>query len=465
MVTKVTKIEIVKPLDSNWNELGSILNDIQYETWRFSNKAMQMLWEFDGIGYEYFGQYKESLNLKEKPLIKKDGKPLTTIDNYIRSSLSNLTGKMNSLGETATIRNVFNRWKTDKADVNYGRVSVASYKRNIPIEISNVQMRTSSKDKTPAIYKNEKNYYNIDILLISQSYAKELGRKGTAFKLALGVKRDYQKAIVDRVMSGEYKLSMSKITRCDRKKKWYLNLAYTFEPEKKVLDENKIMGVDVGVNIPAYLAVSDDSYYRQPVGSIDEIRGFQKQIESRTRSMQRQRKYCGEGSIGHGVKTRIKPLEKLSGKIKRFKDDKNHNWSRYIVNEAIKNNCGVIQMEDLAGISESNLFLKTWTYYDLQEKIRYKAEEVGIKVIKIKPNHTSARCVKCGHIHDSKNKEAWRPTQDQFKCVKCDWGHKFFVNADWNAAKNIATKDIEKIITDRKKAQEKELQHNMKYMI
>jgi putative transposase len=181
----------------------------------------------------------------------------------------------------------------------------------------------------------------------------------------------------------------------------------------------------------------------------------------RKRRLQRQRKWCGEGSIGHGTKTRIKPLEKLSGKIKRFKDTKNHCWSRYIVDQAVKRNCGTIQMEDLSGIATDNNFLKTWTYDDLQQKIKYKAEEKGIEVIKIKPAHTSGRCSCCGHIHRSKDKKDWRPTQEQFICQSC--GVK--MNADHNAAKNIATKDIEKLIKKQLEKQEKELKHNMKYVI
>ena len=47
--------------------------------------------------------------------------------------------------------------------------------------------------------------------------------------------------------------------------------------------------------------------------------------------------------IKYGVK-----LEKLAGKIANFKNTKNHCWSRYIVDVAVKNKCGVIQMEDLS---------------------------------------------------------------------------------------------------------------------
>ena len=91
-----------------------------------------------------------------------------------------------------------------------------------------------------------------------------------------------------------------------------------------------------------------------------------------------QGKYCGKGRRGHGYRTRVKPVMRIGDKIARFKDTINHRYSRYIVDMAVKNNCGVIQMEDLKGISKNNIFLKNWPYFDLQKKIEYKAKEKGI---------------------------------------------------------------------------------------
>ena len=98
-------------------------------------------------------------------------------------------------------------------------------------------------------------------------------------------------------------------------------------------------------------------------------------------------------------------------------------------------------MENLTGINTDEKFLKNWTYYDLQQKIEDKAKEIGIKVIKIKPNYTSQRCNKCGYIHKENR------INQSFKCKKCS----LEVNADYNAAKNIATLGIEKIIEDTEK--------------
>lgn len=130
---------------------------------------------------------------------------------------------------------------------------------------------------------------------------------------------------------------------------------------------------------------------------------------------------------------------------------------------ALDNNCGVIQMEDLSGIASNEkkkTMLGYWTYHDLQEKVKYKAKEVGIEVIFIKPRYTSQRCSECGYIHrDNRPKD--RKGQAHFECIEC--GYK--ENADYNAARNIATPNIERIIEAQLEQQEEKLKHTLKYAI
>ncbi|AJG68170.1 transposase, IS605 OrfB family (plasmid) [Bacillus anthracis] len=84
--------------------------------------------------------------------------------------------------------------------------------------------------------------------------------------------------------------------------------------------------------------------------------------------------------------------------------------------QCLKYNCGTIQLEDLQGISKEQAFLKNWTYFDLQEKIKNQANQYGIKVVKIDPSYTSQRCSECGYIHKNN-----RQNQSTFECQQCSF--------------------------------------------
>ena len=293
--------------------------------------------------------------------------------------------------------------------------------------------------------------------MLSNEYKKELELKTGQIDFVIKAHDNTQKVILERLINKEYKINASEIFKIKKgKTKWFINLTYSFEQDDKInLDKNNIMGVDLGICTSAYMAFNN-SQNRYYIGG-SEVIEFRRRVERRRNELLKQGKYCGEGRIGHGRTTRIKPIEKLRGRVENFKNTTNHKYSKYIINTALKNNCGIIQMEDLTGIAGGErkaTFLGMWSYYDLQTKIEYKAKESGIEIKKIKPKHTSARCNKCGHIHKSEDKDIWRPKQDTFKCMNCDYGHKFFIHADYNAAKNIATPGIEEIINKQLKLQE-----------
>lgn len=436
----MVKIQIIKPLDTDWNILGKTLRELQYNTWKMANRGIQLLWDYQNFDFAYKTKYGEYFKLQNGTL--PSGRK------NIKSDLINETADFNYLMyssmKDAVSKKIENIWSRNRKEILNGERSIVNFKRNIPIQLHNKQMM-DSKRNVLIHSENNDNYsrYSINIKLLSKQYAKEeFERKSGAFLLALAVKDKYQRAIVDRLISGEYRLSMSEITYDKQKKKWFLMLAYSFDAVKEKLNKDNILGVDLGVTIPAMLAFNNNKYYRKSIGDGQEILDFKKQIYRRKRLLQRSRSWSGNGSQGHGRKTLMKPLDKLAHKISRYRETKNHAMSRVIVKEAIANNCGTIQMEDLSGISETNLFLKQWTYYDLQTKIINKAREAGIDVILINPKYTSARCNKCGYIHRSIDKSLWRPDQAHFICQNCDYKE----NADLNAAKNIATKDIENII-------------------
>lgn len=422
-VTKTMRYEIEYD-----RELYNLLSDIQYAVWRIKNKAVSMAWDWQQFSFGYnerFGEYP-----KPKDMLGK------TVVNDINGITKEFGSFMYSSIYTESAREAVKKFDEEKRDVIAGRQAISQYRRDgsFPIrapQIKNIERITSRR-------------YSANLSLLSREGAKERECKTQIpVKIRTGAGAN---EILDRIIDGNYKLCDSRISKV--KNKFYLLIAYQFEKLHVMTDSDRIMGVDMGVTYPAYMAFNFDDRLRYNIEG-GEITSFRERVEARRNSMLRQSKYAGKGRRGRGRKTLLKPIEKLQRKVANFRDTANHRYSKYIVDMAVKHGCGTIQLEDLTGINERSLFLKNWSYYDLQTKITYKAKENGIKVVKVSPKYTSQRCHKCGVI-DAEN----RTVQERFECVTC--GHKD--NADFNAAKNIAMDGIENIIQAQLKAQ-KEYTH------
>ena len=137
-------------------------------------------------------------------------------------------------------------------------------------------------------------------------------------------------------------------------------------------------------------------------------------------------------------------LKRIRNREQRKMRDLNHKISKKIVETAKKNQYG-IKLEKLEGIRKNrkhrksfNFALNSWSFYQLQQFIEYKAKLCGIPVAYVEPKYTSQECSRCGNIGTRQRKE--------FVCGSC----AHFDNADVNASFNIAKRDgISQFIADR----------------
>lgn len=423
-MTKVVKVYLIfKVLNSNgeevkYKDVNKILWQLQYETRQLKNKIVQLCWEWDNFQSDY---YKENGSYpKEKDVLN------YSLTGYVYDRLKDLT-ILNSGNLSATSQDVIKAFKNSKVDIMKGNKSIISYKTNQPIDLYNKNISLS--------YDNKK--FFVTLSLVNNRFAKENNLK--RFRFECIVKDNSTKTILERCVDKVYKISGSKLSYDKKKKMWYMSLCYSFENNNKTnLDENKILGIDLGVKKALVASVYND-FDRLDISG-REITKFRNTIEKRRKELLRQTKFSGDGKIGHGRNTRCKSIDKLSDKISCFRDSANHKYSRAVIDYAIKKGCGIIQMEELSGISEeAKPFLKNWSYFDLQNKIKYKANEAGIKVITVSPSYTSQRCSKCGNIDENNH-----ITQALFKCTSCGYS----TNADYNASQNLAIRDIDKIISE-----------------
>lgn len=437
---------------ADYNKICNILWKLSDETRVISNRTVRLWWQWDCELNDDYVKTGRRPSMKEKY-----GKSPATLAYQL------ITHEQDYCISTAIIssltREICGRMDKMRKELWRGERSIVSYRGNQPILVPK---------KNISLIRTESGY-QFQLGLLSKFGLSYFGFQNSAHKLqnpaifrfkVVGKLSRSAEAILyrcrdtDAVDEGfdsrrdadnKYTKCASKLIYDKRKKQWFINLTYSFKADNTVqVDEERILGVDLGLVHAIHMAVTDvewDSKRFTIEGG--EVAAFRKQIEKRRRSIQTQIRTSGDGRTGHGRKRALLPLEQLSDKEKNFRNTTNFRYAKQVVDVALEYKCGVIQMEKLDGITKDNSFFqKNWTFYDLQTKIKNRAAEHGIKVLEVSPQYTSQRCHKCGCICGDN-----RPKQAMFICQEC--GYKS--NADFNAAKNLATRDIDRIIENKMK--------------
>ena len=116
-------------------------------------------------------------------------------------------------------------------------------------------------------------------------------------------------------------------------------------------------------------------------------------------------------------------LKMIGQRENRWMCDVNHCISKALVEN---NSAGTLfVLENLSGIRGATERVRTkdryvtvcWSYYDLEQKLMYKATLAGQKVVKVNPEYTSQRCPICGSI-DKHNRDKQNHV---YKCSHCGY--------------------------------------------
>lgn len=352
-----------------------------------------------------------------------EGELGTSIRNYGYRAMSE------NINIPSSIRSCFNSviYKTiDKNffDILKSKISVPSFtKGNITIPIS-----TTSGDGI--INKLEEKY------IISLPKGKDYEYSDFKMELMFGKDKSNNKSIVDKAISGIYKICDSSIKIDENKGNIYLLLVVDIPTEtNKYLDPSKVMGIDVGINRPVSIYITNEKYQPKQIDIGAKMQHDRIRMSKERYKLSSALKYTNGG---HGRKRKLQKLNEFRCREQNWATNINHKISKEIVNTCLRFNVGTINMEDLTGITTNidDMFLKTWKYYQLQSFIEYKAKINGILVKWVDPKNTSITCPYCLEVNKENRNENDKTI---FKC-KNTWceKHDVVLDADVVAAENIS---------------------------
>ena len=461
IITRKIELKIVKDgltdeeYDQQWKYLYQINNTIYLAANRISTHCL-FNDEYEMRLKLHMPRYKEI----EKELKKLDSDKKTS-DKEIRDRLLNERKELDE--------DVKNKKKDflqcSKQNSTYQLVS-KEFKQYIPSDIlanlnqkiqenyNNNQKKIESGERALSTYKKGMEIpFSIRENKRLKLFIKEEGIylkwfKEILFRLEFGKDASNNRCIVERLIESDRQQknkgedyvannSSIKLVKYGKSTRIFLLLSIDIPAKKQVLDKDVVLGVDLGIKCPLYLAINKNDNFKMQIGDIEHFHNQRTMFQKRFKSLQKL--MCTQG--GHGRKKKLEPLEKLKEKERNWVHTQNHVYSREVIKQALKQNAGTIHMESLKDFGkgkdgyvkdEYKYLLRYWSYYELQSMIEYKAKLEGIEVKYIDPAYTSQTCSYCGERGERKKQEEFVCTNPQ--CKRC--GEK--INADFNAARNIA---------------------------
>ena len=213
--------------------------------------------------------------------------------------------------------------------------------------------------------------------------------------------------------------------------KFFLHVPVTIEvPDAPdASGHTRVVGVDRGIR---FLATTYDGR-KTTFHSGAQV----KQKRAHYKQLRRQLQKRGTSSARRRIRT-------IGQRENRWMNDVNHCISKALVCSNPEGTLFVL--EDLTGIRGATERVRvkgrytqvSWTYYDLEQKLAYKAKKYGSSMLSVDPAFTSQTCPICGHV----DKKSRRHETHTFKCTACG----YTTNDDRIGAMNLQRMGIEYLL-------------------
>ena len=192
--------------------------------------------------------------------------------------------------------------------------------------------------------------------------------------------------------------------------KYFLHIPVTCDiEESNISDICNVVGIDRGIN---FVVATYDSKHKSGFVSGKTIKQKRAHYSKLRKELQMRR-----------TPSARRKLRAIGQRENRWMQDVNHQISKALVENNPEHTLFVL--ENLSGVRSATERVRTkdryvsvsWSFYDLEQKLIYKAKQNQSTVIKVDPRYTSQCCPVCGHIEKAnRNKKI-----HLFTCKNCGY--------------------------------------------
>lgn len=245
------------------------------------------------------------------------------------------------------------------------------------------------------------------------------------------IKVSFFKNGFEQYFSGDCKFGTANLV--NKHGKFFLHIPVTYEiSELKRTEVSNVVGVDRGIR---FLAATYDSSGKSTFYDGKAV----KQKRAHYKDLRKQLQRIGTPSSRRRIKA-------IGQRENRWMNDVNHCISKALVDNNPTGSLFVL--EDLSNIRSATERVRvkdryvsvSWAYYDLEQKLVYKALRNHQLVEKVNPAYTSQTCPKCGHTEKANRNKRLH----LFCCKSCGYQS----NDDRIAAMNLHRMGIELLVPD-----------------
>lgn len=407
-LVSVVRIDIIKPLGADWDDVGLVLRRVRWAGARCWNTAMRACYIAQATGKDVAPATEAYRAVNEQMERELEHDPDTSIASEIRVAWS---------------KNASDSYCARRKDIWGGKMSLPSARKDFPIMVSAVGWDLA---------RDGKGY-----TLSTRLAAGRIGR----FRFAVTAEGGNAHARLRELVDPEHaaKHGDLKIKYDEKHKKWFaLVTIIRPKPPSPELDVGKKLAIHRGMRSLLTWATSDGETGVLCEGGA--IAAFKQQMHARRRSWYAHKRQMPARSRGRGYWRRYEQYRALEDKETNFVKSALQRNAAETVKLAVAKGCGTVVFDDWSARDAADaaerddrdrlaMIVRNWPFAAQRDAVAWSCKKAGLVLEIVASDNESNTCPACGHVD---------ATQDDgrgtFRCanLKCSIKRSIEAVAAWN---------------------------------